>query len=68
MSDALEDHKGSVSIGGTFINFHFAGDLVVYAEADEKAGDIVTSMVTTCTRYKVKFGSDDTQILTNNPT
>ena len=32
-----------------------------------EAGDIVTSMDTNCTRYKMEFGPDKTKIMTNNP-
>ena len=68
MSDALEYHKGSVSIGGRiFINFRFADDIVVNAEEEEAADDIVTSMDTICTRYKKEIGPGKTIIMTNNP-
>ena len=60
MGDSLEDHKGRVSIGGQiFINLHFADhvcDIVVNAVEEEEADDIVTSMDTTCTRYKMEVG------------
>ena len=50
MSDALADHKGSVSIGGRIlINLRFADDIVVNAEEKEEADDIVTSMDITST-------------------
>ena len=50
MSDALECHNGSVSIGGRiFINFRFAYYIVVNAE--EEAHNIVTNIHTICTRY-----------------
>ena len=46
MSDALEDHKGCVSIGGrNFISFRLANDIVVNA-AEEEANRIATSMDT----------------------
>ena len=39
MSVALDDHEGSVSIGGLLINnFRFADDIVVNAEDEEEAG------------------------------
>ena len=38
MCEALDDHKGSVSIGGRLIiNFRFADDTVVNAEEKEEA-------------------------------
>ena len=37
MSDALEDHKGSVGIGGRILsNFRFADDFVVNVEVEEE--------------------------------
>ena len=40
--EALDDHEGSVSIGGQLIsNFHFADDIVVNAEEEEEAGVLV---------------------------
>ena len=55
MSDALE-----VSIGGRIyiISFHFADDIVVNAEEEEQVDDIITSMDTACTRYKIEIGPD----------
>ena len=56
MSDALEDHKGSVNIGcRIFINFHFADGVIANDEEEEAADDIATSMDTTCTRYKIEI-------------
>ena len=53
MCEALDDHEGSVSIGGRLItNFRFADDIVVNAEEEEKAGVLVDRLDTTTTRYK----------------
>ena len=39
MCEALDDHEGSVRIGGRFItNFRFADEIVVNAEEEEGAG------------------------------
>ena len=67
MCEALDDHEGSVSIGGRlFTNFHFADDTVVNAE-EEEAGDLVDHLYTTTTRYKMEIGPDKTKvIMTNN--
>ena len=65
ISDALEYHNGSVSIGGRiFINFVYA--IVVNAEEGEEANDIVTSMVSTCARNKIEIGPGKTTVMTNN--
>ena len=56
MCEALDDHDGSVSIGGRLItNFHFADDIVVNAEVEEKAGVLVGRLDTTATRYKMEI-------------
>ena len=68
MSEALDDHGGSVSIGGRLItNFRFADDIVVNAEEEEEAGALVDRLDTTTTRYKMKIGPDKTKVMTNNP-
>ena len=54
MCEALDDHEGSVSIGGRLItNFRFAADIVVNAEEDEEAGILVDCLDTTTTSYKM---------------
>ena len=68
MCEALDDHEGSVSIGGRLItSFRFAGDIVVNAEEEEEAGVLVDCLDTTTTRYKMEIGPDTTKVMTNNP-
>ena len=53
MCEALDDHEGSVSIGGRRItNFRFAGGIVVAAEEEEEeeTGVLVNRLDTTTTR------------------
>ena len=51
MCEALDDHEGSVSIGGRFItNFRFADDIVVNAEKEEEAGVLIDRLGRTTTR------------------
>ena len=48
MCEALDDHEGSVSIGGRLItNFRFADEIVVNAEEEEEAGVLVDRLDTT---------------------
>ena len=62
MCEALDDHQGSVSIGGQFFtNFRFADDIVVNAEDEEEAGILVDHLDTTTTRYKMEIGPDKTK-------
>ena len=66
--EALDDHEGSVNVGGRLItNFRFAGDIVVNAEEEEKAGVLVDRLDRTTTRYKMEIGPDKTKVMTNNP-
>ena len=56
MCEALDDFEVRVSIGGRLItNFRFAGDIVVNAEEEEKAGVMVDRLDTAITRYKMKI-------------
>ena len=65
MCEALDDHEGSVSIGGWLTtNFCFADDIVVNAE---EAGVLVDRLNTLTTRYKMEIGPDKTKVMTNNP-
>ena len=68
MYEALDDHEGSVSIGGRLItNFRIADDIVVIADDEEEAGVLVDSLDTTTTRYKMEIGPDKTKMMTDNP-
>ena len=68
MCEALDDHEGSVSIGGRLItNFRFADDIVINAEEEEEAGILVDRLDRTTTRYKMEIGPDKTKVMTNNP-
>ena len=60
MCEALDDHEGSVSIGGRLItNFRFADDIVVNAEEEEEAGVLEDPLDRTTTRYKMEIGPDN---------
>ena len=68
MCEALDDHEGSVSIGGTtHYNFRFADDIVVNEEEEEEAGVLIDRLDRTTTRYKMEIGPDKTKVMTNNP-
>ena len=68
MCEALDDHEGSVSIGGRLItNFRFADDIVLNAEEEEEAGILIDRLDRTTTRYKMEIGPDKTKVMTNNP-
>ena len=55
MCESLDDHEGSVNIGGRLItNFRFADDIVVNAEEEEEAGVLVDRFDRTTTRCKME--------------
>ena len=63
MCEALDDHEGSVSIGGRLItNIRFADDIVVTAEEEEEAVVLVDSRNTINTRYKMETCPDKTAV------
>ena len=65
MCEALDDHEGSISIGGRPItNFRFADDIV---RRGEEAGVLVDRLDRTTTRYKMEIGPDKTKVMTNIP-
>ena len=67
MCEVLDDHEGSVSIGGRLITyFRFADDIIVNAKEEEETGALVDRLDTTTTRYKMEIGQDKTKLMTNN--
>ena len=65
LSEALDDHEGSVSIGGRLItNFRFADDIVVNAEERKKKP---ASWSTVSIQAPQGTHSAKTNVMTNNP-
>ena len=61
MCEALDDHEGSVSIGGWLItSFRFADDIVINAEEEEEAGVLIDRLDTT-NHHKVQNGDRSRQ-------
>ena len=68
MCEALDDHEGSVSIGGRFItNLRFADDIVVNADEEEEADVAIDRLDTITSRFKMEIGPDKTERMTINP-
>ena len=68
MSDALEEHDGTVSIGGRNItNLRFADDIDALAEEQQELEALVESLDKTGTRYKMeKVSAEKTKLMTNS--
>ena len=67
MTDALEDHKGSVSAGGrTITNLRFADDIDALAGKEEELVKLVNHLDTASTKYGMEISAGKTKLMTNN--
>ena len=67
MADALEDHEGTVSIGGrTFTNLCFADDIDGLAGKEQELVKLVNHLEETSTAYHMQISAEKTQLMTNN--
>ena len=68
MTDALEDHNGTVSIGGkTITNLRFADDIDGLAGKEEELVNLIGHLDTTSTAYGMQISAEKTKVMTNNP-
>ena len=66
MTDALEDHEGSVSIGGrTLTNLRFAYDIDALAKKEELV-KLVNNLDKASTTYSMEITAEKTKLMTNN--
>ena len=67
MTDALEQHEGTVSIGGrTIINLRFADDIDGLAGEEQELADLVEILDKTSTSYGMEISVEKTKLMTNN--
>ena len=67
MTDALEDHESTVSIGGrTIINLRFADDIDGLAGDEEELANLVERLEKDSTAYGMEFSAEETKLMTNN--
>ena len=67
MTDALEDHKGTVSIGGrTITNLCFADDIDGLAGKEEELANLVEHLDKASTAYSMETNAKKTKLMTNN--
>ena len=67
MSGALEEHDGTVSIGGRNItNLRFADDIDAVAEEEQELEALVDSLDKTCTRYKMEISAEKAKLMANS--
>ena len=67
MTDALNDHEGTVSIGGRNItNLRFADDIDGLAGREEELADLVERLDTISTAFGMQIKAEKTKLMTNN--
>ena len=67
MTDALEDHEGSVSTGdGTITNIRFADDIDALAGREEELVKLVNHLDSASTTYGMEISAENTNLMTNN--
>ena len=67
MTDVLEDHKGTVSIGGrTITHLRFADDISGLAREEAELANLVEHLNKTSTAYGMEISAEKTKLMTNN--
>ena len=67
MTDALEDHEGTVSTGDrTITNLRFADDIDGLAGEEEELANLVEHLDKASTAYGVEISAEKTKLMTNN--
>ena len=67
MTDALEDHEGTVSIGGrTITNLRFADDIYGLAGEEEELANLVERLDKASTAYGMEISTGKSKLMTNN--
>ena len=67
MTDALEDHEGTVSIvGRTITNLRFADDIDSSAGEEEVLAKLVERLGKASTAYGIEISAEKTKLMTNN--
>ena len=67
MTDALDNHVGSVSIGGRVVtNLRFADDIDLIAGSELELADLVARLDKAAARYGMEISAEKTKIMTNS--
>ena len=67
MTDALEDHEGTVNIGGrTITNLRFADDIDGLAGDEKELANLVERLDKASTAYGMEVSAEKTKLMTNN--
>ena len=67
MTNAQEDHQGTVSIGGrTITNLRFADDIDGLAGKEEELASLVDRLDKTSATFGMEISAEKTKLMTNN--
>ena len=67
MTDPIEDHEGTVRIGGgTITNLRFADDIDGLAGEEEELAILVERLDKASTSYGMEMSAEKTKLMTNN--
>ena len=67
MTDVLENHQGTVSIGGrTITNLRFADDIDDLAGKEEELASLVDRLDKTSAAFSMEISAEKTKLMTNN--
>ena len=67
MTDALEDHEGTVIIGGrTLTNLRFADDIDGLVGEEEELANLVERLDKASRAYDMEISAEKTKLMTNN--
>ena len=67
MTDTLENHEGTVGIGGrTISNLCFADDIDGLAEEEEELANLVEHLDKASPTYGMEISAEKTKLMTNN--
>ena len=67
ITDALEDHEGTVSIGGrTITNLRFADDIDGLTGEKDELSKLVERLDKASTAYSMEISAEETKLMTNN--
>ena len=67
MTDALENHEGTVSIGGrTITNLRFADDIDGLAGQEQELVSLVDRLEKTSSAYSMEISAEKTKVMSNN--
>ena len=67
MTDAFEDHQGTISTGGRAItNLRFADNIDGLAGEEEELAKLVECLYKVSTAYCMEISAENTKLMTNN--